>query len=311
MSVQKKIQEYIIGGFIGKLNLSGEDMQHSNALSGLNIQGADLSYADLRNADLSGSDLRGANLKGANFSGASLINCNLSGADLREAILKYANLSGADLQLANLSNANLGEADLSNAKLKGVTLDHTNLENTVIDLNDIELDQDDDFYSDNIGDGEPECPYCNKKDACKHLFASFNVTFSELGSGYIFDRLDPLLDHIREFLQQHIKKQGFQLDSLKTNNLALDILWFRIVENYRGYSDFEEFEEICGDNDLIGFFAELIDPVDMDLHIEEYYLESGICCESLYKSVYSENPKKDFKKLEKYLKEVLESSVRR
>ncbi len=299
MNLNKKIQDYIFGGAIGKLDLSGEDMQYSNHLSGANLIGADLSCQDLQNADLSDANLWGANLSCADLSEAKLINCNLFEADLQGAMLIRANLSGANLKLANLSNANLEGADLSNATLKDAKFYKTNLDNAILDGSDIEPDE----YS------EPTCPHCNELYECEHMFARFDITFSELRGGYIFNRLDPLIDYTRKFFEKHTKKHGFQHDSFKTDNLALEYLWDRILDNYSDYNDFDEFKEICGYGDLIRFFLELIDPVDMGFIIIQYYSQSGMCCESAYKSVYSADPKKDFVKLKKYLKEQLKAST--
>ncbi len=87
------------------------------ALSGLDLAGADLSGLDLTGASFAGTDLSSARLSGAQLSRAKLAGVKLLSADLRAATLTHADLTGADLSRATLDGADFTGATLNDANL--------------------------------------------------------------------------------------------------------------------------------------------------------------------------------------------------
>ncbi|MFO0547012.1 MAG: DUF2169 domain-containing protein [Polyangiaceae bacterium] len=90
-----------------------ERIENGEALSGLDLAGADLSDLDLSAESFSDANLTGANLARA----------KLSSSDLSRALLANANFDGAVLEQALLTDADLTEASFVNATLEGALLD--------------------------------------------------------------------------------------------------------------------------------------------------------------------------------------------
>jgi len=113
------------------IDFRGDEMREtittvSDALSNINLSGA-----NLQELDLEGASLGHANLSEVNLLGASLVNAYMRGVSLENANLYSAKINGANLHSANLEGASLVEADLSNADLSLANFKNANLIDTV------------------------------------------------------------------------------------------------------------------------------------------------------------------------------------
>lgn len=125
------------------VNLEGASLRFADLsgafLFGASLHNADLAGADLTGADLSNADLQGSHLAGAHLAGVVLDGSQLTGVDLTEDFMENASLAGADLTDAVLTRIHLMGADLSGAHMSRAYLTGADLSGA--DLTDADLSE--------------------------------------------------------------------------------------------------------------------------------------------------------------------------
>lgn len=130
------------------------------------------------------------------------------------------------------------------------------------------------------------CVFCQSVDHCEHLFACFDVTFSECEGGYAYGKMRQLTRLIEStFLKQLAMDATCQSDSMDTE---LSELWDYALENY---TENDEDVEICGSG-LLSFMTDTL--METDCHILQGIREGGSGASSAYTLFYAEDTRSTF-----------------
>ncbi len=79
------------------------------------------------------------------------------------------------------------------------------------------------------------CPYCKKVADCEHLFVVFDAYDGSVVGGYLFDKMEPLLEKVREFFKDHLARCGVRKDSMEPLDYSVIELWEEMFEGISYY----------------------------------------------------------------------------
>ena len=89
----------------------------------------------------------------------------------------------------------------------------------------------------------PTCPFCGMDEECEHLFGAYDAMDYSLVGGYLFDREGPILDVMKEYYREKVKKYGFRNDVfIEDSGFAYEIWKWLLEEKQSRVKDKWDFD---------------------------------------------------------------------